>query len=222
MHPDEEEAQREEAELNALFRVLDDPPPAVSAEALALRAVMDKAAARTRGSGWMRRAAAVLLVVGVAGAAYAIPGSPVRGWVQDFTRKLSGGGGSSGGGVPDTGGHTPGVSGVAVVPGQRLVILFQRWQPGSSARVVLDDGPEVRVQAAAGAATFTSNSDLLVIDNGGSPAVFEIRIPRTAPLVEILVGGDRVFLKEGPGITTGATASAAGVYLVPLTSSGRR
>ena len=106
MHPDEEEAQREEAELNALFRVLDDPPPAVSAEALALRAVMDKAAARTRGSGWMRRAAAVLLVVGVAGAAYAIPGSPVRGWVQDFTRKLGGGGGLPAAGCRTTASHS--------------------------------------------------------------------------------------------------------------------
>ena len=68
-------AQRDEGEILELLRQVDHPLPAVDAEALA---------ARARGIGlvWGRWAAGILLVLGTVGAAYAVPGSPVRGWVR--------------------------------------------------------------------------------------------------------------------------------------------
>ncbi|MGH7672815.1 MAG: zf-HC2 domain-containing protein, partial [Gemmatimonadales bacterium] len=61
------EAEREETEVYALLRHVDDPPPPVDARAVVARA-------RARGLGRLRWAAGVLLALGLAGAAYAAPG----------------------------------------------------------------------------------------------------------------------------------------------------
>ena len=55
----------------------------------------------------------------------------------------------------------------------------------------------------------------------GSSATFEIQIPRAAPRVEILVGGTRLFLKEGSRVTVEGTADAQGPFVLPLSRAGR-
>ena len=84
----------------------------------------------------------------------------------------------------------------------------------------LIDGAEVVVRASIGAAIFSSDVDRLVIDNRGSSATFEIKVPRAAPRVEIRVGTDRIFLKEGPRVTTEKSTESRGTYLLPLVPSG--
>src|SRR5258705_1707438 len=191
------EAEREENEVDALLRAVAVPPPAIRVEALGLRAELSGAEVRTRRPAWRRRAAGFLLAAGIAGAAYAVPGSPVRGWVHAITQKLGGRPESSSpGGAHAPGRPTTGVSGIAVLPGQRLVILFTRPQAEGVARVSLIDGTEVQVQAPAGAASFTTKAEYILIGVRDASAAFEIRIPRSAPSVEIRVGDDRVFLKE--------------------------
>lgn len=213
------EAEREENEVYTLLRAVDDPPPPIRAEAVALRAELASAAERTRGSVWLRRAAGILLAVGIAGAAYAVPGSPVRAWVHAIVQKI-GGRPAPSAEAPGPGESTAGVSGIAVLPGERLLILFRSAQAKGGARVLLIDGPEVQVQAPVGSATFTSSADRLLINNQGSSATFEIRIPRSAPWLEVRVGGQRIFLKEGQRVTTSGSASAVGGYLLRLTPSG--
>jgi len=213
------EAEREEADVHTLLRALDDPPPRTSPEGVAARAGAVAVGVRAHDSAWLRRAASILLAVGIAGVAYAVPGSPVRGWVRVLVRKV---GGRS---EPSTMPPYPkdshaGVSGIALLPGQKFLILLKSAQGGGQALVSLTDGPEVQVRAPAGAATFTSSADQLLIDNRDSLATFEIRIPRDAPWVEIQVGGARVFLKEGPRVTTTGFTSAAGGYVLRLTPSG--
>jgi hypothetical protein len=56
-----------------------------------------------------------------------------------------------------------------------------------------------------------------VIDNSGSPATFEVEIPRGAARVEIAVAGKRIFLKEGPRLTAEGSGEAG--YLLPLVPS---
>src|SRR5688500_7027672 len=70
------QAERDEAEVHALLRRVDHPAPAVSAEAVAARA------GRAPDRGWGRWAAGILLALTAAGAAYAAPGSPLRGWAR--------------------------------------------------------------------------------------------------------------------------------------------
>lgn len=211
------EAERDETEVHALLRVLDDPSPQIRPEELAVRAGAAAADARRADLAWLRRAAAILLAVGIAGAAYAIPGSPVRQWVQTIVQKISGQPGSPGV-VPVPEGSQGGLSGIAVAPGKNLLILFKSPEAGGQILVSLIDGTEVQVRAPADAATFASRADQLLIDNRRA-ATFEIRIPNGAPRVEIQWGGNQVFLKAGSLVTTSGAASGAGSYLLRLTPS---
>lgn len=214
------EAEREDREVNALLQMIDEPVPAVRAEAVALRAELMTAASRTQHPTWLRRAAAVVLVAGIAGAAYAVPGSPLRKWVHSITERMAGrpegmGGRPEGNTAHDSG--TTGVSGISVDAGQRLVVLFSGDGLGGQVRVTLADALQVQIQAPAGSATFTSKSEYLLIVVKNPAANFDVRVPRSAPWVEIRAGDDRVFLKEGQRISTSGS-SAAGGYVLRLTS----
>ena len=55
-----------------------------------------------------------------------------------------------------------------------------------------------------------------MVDNRGSSAVFEIRLPCDAPWVEIQVAGARVFLKEGERATpAGSLGSSSLLPSIP-------
>ena len=204
-------AERDEGEILALLRQVDHPLPVVDPEALAARA-------RGIGLAWGRWAAGILLVLGAAGAAYAVPGSPVRGWIRSATawiaREDRGPPAPKQADAPSRG------AGIAALPGRNYVIAFQSLESGGQARVSLTDGAEVIVRAPSGAARFTSGVDQLLIDNQGSGATFVIEIPRTAPRVEIRLAGKRLFLKQGERVTAQGSAVAEGEYLLRLSDLG--
>jgi len=206
------EASREEAETFSLFRELDDPAPWTSAGALAARG-------RAPGGQRVRSAAAFAIALGLAGAAYALPGSPLRGWVASVAGWIGERRPPSAPAVevaPDSAD-----AGIAVVPGPQLLIVFTSRQAAGWVRIAWTDGAEVIVRAPPGAATFTSDVHRLVIDNHpGAAATFSIEIPRQAPRVEIEVEGARVFLKEGPRVIAPPLDPASGAYRVPLAASG--
>ncbi len=207
------EAEREEDEVHALLGRLDHPPPRIDADAIA-------ATARAHRVDRGRWAAGVLLALGAAGAAYATPGSPLPRWLDTVVAWWEAPPDPSVSAPSPSQTPEPGVAGIRVAPGQALVILFASPGAEGHARVSLSAGAEVVVRALNGAVTFTSAVDRLAIDSRGAPATFEIRIPRDAPRVEIRVGSRRVFLKEGPRVTTDAPASASGIYLLPLNGTG--
>ena len=189
------DAEQAEAALQAQLRLLDHEPPRISAAEIA-------ALARARAPHFrrFRWAAGILLALGLAGAAYAAPGSPLRGWVRDVLAWVSGGRDRT---PPHQEQGPEARAGIAVAPGQALVISFASRQPDAEVQVILTDGQEVVVRAPMGAATFTSDVERLVIHNTGevAGAMFEIEIPRASPRVEIQVQGERRFLKQGPVIT---------------------
>jgi len=151
---------------------------------------------------WRKRAAVLLAAAAIAGAAYAIPGSPVRGWIHDILEKH--------GLAPVTSRRVvappppaSGPSGIAVAPGRRLLIDIAPAR-GGTAHVSWTDGTEVEVEATAAAASFTSGAGHLLIVPRESSGRFQVRIPRSAASVEIRVNGARVFLAEGGRVTTQA------------------
>lgn len=183
MHDDPEE-------MNALLRTLDHAPPAIRAEDIIARS-------RQRPIGQWRWAAGALLAFSVAGAAWAMPGSPVRGWLAGLGRS------APEAPAPATPSPEPVVppaestTGVAIAPGRSLRIEFTSTGPRVEAVITLTGEAEVTVTAPAGGATFTTSGNRLMVAGVGGPSLFRIRIPRDAAQIEILVEGERRFLKLG-------------------------
>jgi len=192
-------ATQDEEETHALLQLADHPPPQVSAETIAARA-------RARPQAWShRRAASILVALGVAGAVYAAPGSPLPKWVanaMDWIRNRPGTESAiptpEAPSMPDMDSKT---SGIAIAPGERLVIVFTSPQTEGGVRVSLTEDADVVVRGPSGSAHFTSEPERLVIDNASSTAIFDVAIPRGAPRVEIQVGDHSIFLKEGSRVT---------------------
>jgi hypothetical protein len=166
-------------EVLALLRHLDHPTPEV-------RAATIIAVARERPLHWVRWAATIVLALAVAGGAYALPGSPLRSWIQKLTHKAP----------PAPQGHNAAVPGIAVTPGLDFVVHFTRPQPTAQIDVVLTEGAEVEVHAVTGTAGFRAGTDTLIVDNWDSRATFDVRIPRAAPRVQVVVGDRRIWPRE--------------------------
>jgi hypothetical protein len=199
------QAEREQAEVNALLGQLDHPLPVVDAETLA-------AGSAWRG-GWGRWAAGILLVAGAASAVYALPDSPLRQWVQSRVNAAVEQPGATSQTAPA---EAPDEAGIAIVPSASYRILFSVPQDHGTATVVLTDSAEVMVRTRDGAVTFTSNEHELVISNRGSVANYQIQLPRAALRIELWVGARRVLLKQGVEINVGGMRAASGPYVIPL------
>lgn len=201
-------AERDEREIFALLRQVDHPLPAVDAAGLVARA-------RGIRPVWGRWAAGLLLFLGAAGAAYAVPGSPVKEWARSAAAWMEREERVTP--APRQAETPPArAAGVAATPGKNYVIVFQSPDAAGQARVSLTDGAEVTVRAPGGAARFTSAADRLLIDNQVTGAVFEIEIPRGAPRVEIRVKDERIFLKQGERVAAPHSANAEGNYVIGL------
>ena len=201
-------AEREEREVFALIGAVDHPVPAISLEMVLERA-------RSRPAAWHRWAAAALLTVGLGGAAYALPGSPIRRWVDAAIMSVAG---PSEQAAPqaEPGAEPVDGAGIALSPGDGLVIAFAGPAEGGSARIAFTSGAEVTIRAPSGAATFRAESDQVLVQRAGVPARFDIEIPASAPRVEVRVGARTIFLKDGARVVTEVEGGPDGTWLVPL------
>jgi predicted anti-sigma-YlaC factor YlaD len=202
-------AEREIAEVSWLLGVLDHPAPRLEAG--------EVMRAGSRSFGWGRRAALVFLGLGLAGVAYAAPGSPVPAWLRSVAARMRP---TPTRPVPAPAASTQntdaGASGIAVSPGERLTILLPSPPAGALAYVSLADSADLAFRVVSGRASFSSGIDRLAVETSDSSAVFQILVPRGASRVEIRAGGSRLFLKQGPHIATTAEQSAEGVYTLRI------
>jgi hypothetical protein len=202
-------AERETAEVRRLLPFLDHPLPRLEPG--------DAMRPRGRGLVWGRRAALVFLVLGLAGVAYAAPGSPVAAWVRSIATLLRPAPAPPA--PPSTTqvrSENPGSSGIAVSPGERLAIVLPSPPRGGLVYVSLGDSADVVVRVVSGTASFSSGIDRLVVETADSSAVFRIVLPRSASRVEIRAGASRLFLKEGPRISASTGPRADGVYALRI------
>ena len=202
-----ESAEREERRVQRALRAGDLVAPALDLDAVVRRASMEEAPRRRSAARW---ALAVAAALALAGAVFAMPGSPLHRWMTETLRAHPRVGTTPA--APPSAPSGPN-AGVAIAPGERLVIDFVSPPSEGGARIAWSDGSEVEVRAPTGAASFTTEAGRLVIDNRGAARVFEIRLPRNAPRVEVRVAGVRVLLAER-GRATPAVADSA--VLLPL------
>ena len=204
-----EAAERESSELRALLRAIDHRPPSLSADSIVARA-------SSRSLAWGRLAAGLLLSVTLAGAAYAAPGSPVPGWVAAVGRAIAGSPPSPPTPAPPPPLPAPELAGIAISAGSPLSIVFAAAQREGTVEIVLTDGVDILVRVPAGGATFTSEAYRLLIGNRGSSASYRIEIPRSAPRVEVLIQGIRLFLKDGSRITVDSSSGSLDSWSLSL------
>ena len=189
----------QDREIAGLLHHLDEPAPDVSVHDLIVRAE------QRRMPSHLRWAAGVLLMAMAAGAAYAAPGSPVQRWIGGLTATAD---------VPVPGSPSEPryVAGVVVPLVNRLEIEL-RPQATGTIDVVLDEVPDVTVEAVNGPATFDSQAERLVVEGAQGPD-YRITIPGDAVLVEVLVGATSVFRLESGEVVTIARSVAAGRYQI--------
>ena len=220
-------AVREQAALFSRLEALDNAPRAVSLQTVratahatvhaTVHAIPDatvQATVRRPRANWPVRWAAMLLAgVGIAGAAYALPYAALRAWVRSQSSSRV----PAMQPPPSSG---PAVeadfAGVAVAPGVETRVQFTSVQTTGEARVVVTDDRNIEVRAPTGAATFAAGTGGVTIENAGATASYEIRIPRTAAHIEILVAGARVWTKRGERTASEYVAGSDGVVRIPL------
>jgi anti-sigma factor RsiW len=203
------DAEREERAIFELLGHVDHPAPRVDAASLALQ--------RRARAGWERWAAVIVVVAALGGAAYAIPGSPLRALVEHVAEWIADGDAQAPTFEEPSAPTTPVTSGIAVhVPG-RFTIEFTSAQEGVVA-VSLTDEPNLQVRVLGGTATFTTDVDRLTIDNRASAADYEIEIPRHAPFVQAAVGTRQIVLKDGAAFATGLPTDEHGRHVFSLST----
>ncbi len=199
-----EDARREEEELFGLLKQLDHPIPSLASG----KVLKPK---RQTGPRRLRWAAGIIGVLGISTAAYAAPGSPVPGWIQRLTGRWP----SEPTAVPSP--ISPaGPSGIRVSPGAELVVVFSPAARTGSVRITIEPIDDVVVEARAGNPTFTTDLTRLLVEPGGAAGEFLVRIPNSAPRVEVRHGDQLLFAKVGPSVTADVPMDDQGVYTLPL------
>jgi hypothetical protein len=167
---------------------------------------------RASGGHWRRRAAAIVLGAGIAGAAYALPGSPLPAVLD----RVLGSRDAVRDSVPPTPeeGIAASPAGIAVPATDGLVIQLEA-EEDAVATIELTEEEEVVVRAVSGTATFSSDPGRLIVRSSG-PARLEIGIPHTATSVEVLAGSTPIFRKLTDGPVSPTPPDSTGRYTIPL------
>ncbi len=206
-----EAAERQDREIAELLGSLDHAVPDSDPRRLARRA---------NRQAWRRTlvAAAVAFLV-VAGAASAMPGSPVRAW---FARVFAGAEGSARGPVGEgAGAAATQPSGVSVVPAGRFELVFEAVQDSGFVRIIVSDQPEVSVQSEGSGVGYSVEPSRVRVLNAGSKASYRVMLPEGAVDITVRVGDTTVLDKKGTEIVTSAARDPAGDYLVEFTTLQR-
>ncbi len=203
----------DDREVDEMLSLLDHPVPKVSVEVVIERA-------RTTRVDRLRWAAGVVLAVALAaGAAYAAPGSPVRGWIAEAGRALGLGSEATEPGVSPSPPPTPESGGISLVPGAALVIEFLEADLSGYARVDFTDDAEVVVRAPTGSTRFVSEPERLLVEHP-TPDTVQVLIPRTGGRVTLRVGARELLRRNGEDVTATVPSTGDGGYVFRLGSGG--
>jgi hypothetical protein len=194
-----ERARAEEAEVLSALEALDDPLPLLDPGDVRARA---SAAVAPRRTPW-RVAASIVALLTAAGALYALPGSPLRAALERWRGQDA---------SPVRASAAGDESGIALAPGDSFTVAFDAPHPGDSVRIVLAEDSLVAVRVE-GAAAFAFRSGRLTVTSD-APVLYEVSIPRAAPLVRVEAAGRSLAeIRRGGWSLAGEPAEADTVQL---------
>lgn len=200
-----EAARREDRGIAELLSVLDHPVPHVDPDELVLRA--------RRGVVRLELVAASVALLVLAGAAFALPGSPVRSWVSGAF-----GGPRETAGVPagweQGGAFERPPSGVSVLPGRDFELVFETAQDSGVIRISLSDQAEMTIHSDSGDIGYSVEPQGVTVLNSGSVANYQLVLPEGAESIRIRVDDTIIFYRREGAIETSAAQNAPGRYVV--------
>ena len=192
--------------VSALLTALDDPAPA-------LRFEMVTARARARRGRWTRSAIGWVAAAVIATVAIAAPGSPVRSWMGNAVRWMSGTPRPPAVSTPES--EADG-AGIAVDPGPSFVIEIRAPRAGGSLVVRWTGDSQVAVRSSRPGAAFTSSRERLTVAMERDSVELEIAVPTSAPRVEIRSRDRMLWLGQAGRAAAPAVQDPDGVYRIGI------
>ena len=194
-----EESRLRERRVFGLFEALDHEAPSLDWEAIE--------APEGGGSGRLLVAASIAFVL-AAGILYALPDSPLRGWIDRA---------GSGAPAPEAEpGGARSISGLSILPAAPFEILFAGGQESGVIRLELADTPELEIRILGDPVDLESRPDRVTVANLGSRSSYAIRLPEAGPPITVRVGDFAVFVKSEVGLETAAPRMESGEYRIDL------
>ncbi|HKK28681.1 MAG TPA: zf-HC2 domain-containing protein [Gemmatimonadota bacterium] len=174
-------------------------------------------AATRRAPAW----AAVLVLLLTAGAVAALPGSPVRSWVEDALGRIAGRADAA---VATAAGPDAAAAGEAPAPevsvrpaAGEVTVRLRGLAPGTLVRVSLADADEARVRAPG--ASFRAGDGFVDV-SGGTGAPVTVELPRSVASASVELGGRPAVVKRGGELRVLASRSDTAGGTIELRAGG--
>ena len=203
-----EESRALESRLFGLLGTLDHEAPEID-----WNSALHPTSTRARAGSRIAASIAFLLLAG--GILYALPDSPVRGWIDRLR-------GMDATEAPTPGGsrseiETP-VSGLSLRPAGAFEIDFEDSQAIGAIRLRLVRTPEVEIRVLGSPVQLESGPDRLSVSNANSQSSYEILVPESAASIRLRVDGKELFLSQRGEVQSAGLLDSTGFYVLDLGS----
>lgn len=164
-----------------------------------------------------RIAASIAFLLLTGGILYALPESPVRGWIDHLLGRdaLESPAPREGTGSK----KEAAVSGLTVRPAGAFEVVFEASQASGTVRVKLVRTPDLEIRVLGTPVQLESGPDRLTVSNARSRSSYEILVPESASSIRVRVEGEDVFVMRGEEVQASELPDSAGFYVHDLGGS---
>ena len=195
-----DEMRRDYAEVGSLLSSLDRAAPPA-------RVTFRPPRVSTRSIRRRQLIAASMAIFAVSAVAAAIPGGPLRQWLQEWRGFAARPAVTASPVLPSV----PRTSGIALSPSGNAEIMFSHEQTMGELVVLVSDTGGMTVKAMNGDVGYAVGRDRLVIDNRVPALRYEITVPSTQRRVVIRMASRRILdIRYGQAIATGGAPGSTG------------